>query len=146
MLAVIYKVGCAEIDWKQLSDLYGEVGLVAGHGKSRNITLLQDVFTHSTKVVTAWSDGTLIGAARLLSDGVCYGMIFDVGVLPKFQKLGVGAGLMKEILEGNEHLFVHLTSTFGNEPFYSKLGFKRHKTAMAKYPRKSDYLIDEDNT
>jgi predicted N-acetyltransferase YhbS len=37
---------------------------------------------------------------------------------------------------------IHLTSTFGNEEFYKKLGFKKHKTAYAKYPFQSKYLED----
>jgi len=69
-----------------------------------------------------------------MSDGTCYSTIFDVGVLPEFQKSGIGKGLMQQLLAGLEHTCVHLTSTFGNETFYEKLGFKHHKTAMAKYP------------
>jgi ribosomal protein S18 acetylase RimI-like enzyme len=28
----------------------------------------------------------------MLSDGICYASIFDVGVLPKYQKKGIGKG------------------------------------------------------
>jgi len=41
---------------------------------------------------------------------------------------------MNVLLKGEEHMPIHLTSTFGNEDFYKKLGFKKHKTAYAKYP------------
>ena len=41
---------------------------------------------------------------------------------------------------GLGHTCIHLTATFGNEEFYKNLGFKRHKTAMAKYPYESDYV------
>jgi len=78
--------------------------------------------------------------AALISDGVCYGMIFDVGVLPSYQNKGIGKGIMNELMKGNEQISIHLTSTFGNEAFYGKLGFKKHKTAHAKYPRNSEYL------
>ena len=37
---------------------------------------------------------------------------------------------------------IHLTSTFGNEDFYKKLGFKKHKTAYSKYPFPSKYIED----
>ncbi len=49
---------------------------------------------------------------------------------------------MNELMKGNEHICIYVTSTFGNEPFYSKLGFKKHKTAYAKYPYESEYLED----
>ena len=84
----------------------------------------------------------MVGAGRLISDGICYGTIFDLGVLPDYQKQGIGKGIMNELLRNNEHLCIHLTSTFGNEEFYRKLGFKSHKTAFAKYPFDSKYLED----
>jgi predicted N-acetyltransferase YhbS len=135
-----YKTGFSSIDWSMLVDLYGEIGLVAGHGQRKDIDSIRKAFQASAKVVTAWHNQQLVGAGRMLTDGVCYASVFDVGVLPTFQKRGVGKGLMIELMKGNEHLCVHLTSTFGNEEFYGKLGFRRHKTAMAKYPHDSQYL------
>ncbi len=135
-----YKIGIDCIDWQQLFQIYDEVGLVAGYGKTKDHDKIRKAFEQSYKVVTAWRNEKLIGAARMLSDGVCYGMIFDVGVLPEYQKLGIGKGLIAGLLKENEHLCIHLTSTFGNEEFYRKLGFKHHKTAFAKYPYDSDYL------
>lgn len=116
--------------------------VVAGYGKRKDFDKIRTAFEHSYKVVTAWKIDNLIGAARMLSDGICYGMIFDVGVLPEYQKSGIGKGLITELQKDNSHLCIHLTSTFGNEDFYKKLGFKPHKTAFAKYPYESDYLRD----
>ncbi|MDR3586419.1 MAG: GNAT family N-acetyltransferase [Desulfosporosinus sp.] len=138
---VTYSEGLDCIDWHQLFHLYDVVGLVAGYGKKQDFTKIQDAFEHSYIVVTAWDSDTLVGAVRMISDGICYGMIFDVGVLPEYQKLGIGKGLVTEILKDNSHLCIHLTSTFGNEEFYKKLGFKPHRTALAKYPYESEYLI-----
>ena len=135
-----YKTGTSCIDWNMLTELYGEVGLVANHGKKKESNIVREAFQASHKVVTAWSKDKLIGAGRMLTDGICYGSIFDVGVLPSFQKQGIGRGIITEILKGNEHLCIHLTSTFGNEQFYKNLGFARHKTAMAKYPYATEYL------
>jgi len=135
-----YKTGIDCIDWKMLTELYGQVGLVAGQGKDQDVNLIQKVFKASTKVVTAWNNGKLIGSGRLLTDWQCYGNIYDLGVLPEFQQQGIGKGIMVELMNGLEHLCIHLTSTFGNERFYSKLGFLKHKTAMSKYPYQSEYL------
>lgn len=139
---IIYREGLEYIDWPQLFHLYNVVGLVAGYGKKQEHKKIQSAFEHSYKVITAWYSDILVGATRMISDGICYGMIFDVGVLPEYQKLGIGKGLVSEIQKGNEHLCIHLTSTFGNEDFYKKLGFKPHKTAFAKYPYQSDYLVN----
>ena len=135
-----YRQGCDEIAWSQLGELYQQVGLVAGYGKKGDLKAIERSFRASSKVVTAWNDSKLVGAARAMSDEVCYSSVFDVGVLPEFQRSGIGKGLMKALLSGLEHTRIHLTSTFGNEEFYRRLGFKHHKTAMARYPFESEYL------
>jgi len=132
-----YKTGIACIDWPMLAELYEKVGLGI---RNNDIETIRKAFQASGKVVTAWRGEELLGAGRMITDGIRYGSIFDVGVFPAFQKQGIGKGIMIELLKGNDHLYIHLTSTFGNEPFYGKLGFKRHKTAMARYPHDSDYL------
>ena len=137
---VQYKTGTDPIDWEALGDLYEEVGLVAQFGKKRDLEKIRQAFQNSYKVVTAWKDGKLVGAGRLISDGLCYGTVYDVGVLVSCRREGVGKGIMEALLKGHEHLLVYLTSTFGNEDFYRKLGFKKHKTAYAKYPHESEYL------
>lgn len=51
--------------------------------------------------------------------------------------------IMEKLIEKAPHTCIHLTSTFGHEEFYLKVGFKPHKTAMALYPGKmaeSPYL------
>ena len=135
-----YKTGLSDIDWESLTALYHETNLVVGLGKKKDLNKIREAFENSYKIVTAWESSKLVGAGRLISDGVCYGMIHDVGVLPSYQRAGIGKKIMSMLLEGNDHLYIGLTSTFGNEDFYYKLGFKKHKTALAKYPNESRYL------
>jgi GNAT superfamily N-acetyltransferase len=137
-----YKTGTDVINWKSLIQLYFETDGVVGLGKEKNLIKIKEAFFNSYKVITAWDRDKIIGAGRLLSDGVCYGWIHDIGVLPDFQKKGIGRNIMKELMNGNESLLIGLTSAFGAEEFYYKLGFKKHKTALAKYPGKSIYLED----
>ncbi len=85
-----YKTGTDIIDWESITGLYGEIGLVAEFGKKRDQEKSREAFLNSFKVVTAWEGDKLVGAGRLLSDNICYGMIFDVGILPSFQKKGIG--------------------------------------------------------
>jgi ribosomal protein S18 acetylase RimI-like enzyme len=41
--------------------------------------------------------------------------VFDVGgVLPEYQKRGIGKEILDLIFKGAEHMPIHLTSTFGN--------------------------------
>jgi ribosomal protein S18 acetylase RimI-like enzyme len=137
-----YKTGIDVIDWESLVQLYYETDLVIGLGRARNLEKIKASFLNSYKIVTAWDGDRIVGACRMISDGLCYGWIHDFGVLPEMQKMGIGRKMMEELIKGNETLLIGLTSSFVAEEFYSKIGFKKHKTAMAKYPGKSSYLED----
>lgn len=139
---ISYKLGLEYINWSELFNLYEKVGLLRSFIENREFDKIQSAFRKSYKVVTAWDGEKLVGSCRMLSDGICYGAVFNVGVLPEYQKKSVGKGMMNLLLKGEENITIHLTSTFGNEDFYKKLGFKKHKTAYSKYPFESKYVED----
>lgn len=139
---ITYKSDIESIDWDQLVELYFQVDGVIGLGKKRNLERIKKSFTNSFKVVTAWEDGKIIGAGRMISDGYCYGWIHDIGVLESHRRRGIGKGVMDELMNVDEPLLFGLTSSFMAVEFYNEIGFKKHKTAMAKYPGKSTYLED----
>lgn len=91
-------------------------------------------------VVSAWINEELVGFGTMISDGEMYSSIFDVVIDPKYQKKGIGHTIIDKLMATAPGTCVHLTSTFGNEHFYQKIGFKKHKTAFAKYPWESNYL------
>jgi len=140
---VKYKSGTDLINWTSLVQLYFETDGVVGLGRERNLDKIKKAFLKSYKVVTVWEEDKIIGAGRMISDGVCYGWIHDMAILPEYQKHGLGKRLMEELLNEDENLLIGLTSAFGVEEFYYKLGFKKHKTALAKYPVESIYLEDQ---
>ncbi len=70
----------------------------------------------------------------MITDFEMYSSIFDVVVDPMFQKSGVGKIVMSSLIMKAPNTCIYLTSTFGNEVFYHKLGFRFHKSAMALYP------------
>lgn len=127
--------GISHINFNDLAKLYLDSGL-----GQRDPEVLSKSFANSYKVITVYVDKNLLGAGRMLSDGFRYGMIFDVAVQTKQKKKGIGRKIMDALLEGERDKFIHLTSTFGHEDFYKKLGFRRHKNAYALYPATSDYL------
>lgn len=137
-----YKTGLDEIDWDSLIQMYAEVDLVIGLARAGKIEKIKRSFNNTYKIVTAWDGDRIVGAGRLISDGECYGWIHDVGVHPDYQKMGIGRAIMNKLIDGNQHLLIGLTSSFMAVDFYKKLDFKKHKTAMAKYPGQSTYLED----
>jgi aralkylamine N-acetyltransferase len=137
-----YRTGIDVINWASLIQLYVETDGVIGLARVGNLDRIKEAFLNSYRIVTAWDGDVIVGAGRLISDGTCYGWIHDMAVLPNRQKTGIGRGIVKHLLDGNEDLLIGLTSAFGAVEFYQKLGFKKHKTAMAKYPGTSTYLED----
>lgn len=137
---ITYDSEISNMDWEKLVDLYDETDMCIGLGRMRETDKIRRAYQKSHKFVTAWDSGVIIGAGRMISDGECYGWIHDVAVLPSYRKQGIGRIIVEKLLEDNEELLIGLTSSFEAVDFYTKLGFNKHKTAMAKYPGRSDYL------
>jgi len=126
------------MDWESLVELYCQTDGVIGLGRDRDLPRIRASFLNSHKVVTAWEGDRVVGAARLLSDGICYGWVHDVAVLPSMQRRGIGKRIMEEVT--SESLLYGLTSSFEAVDFYVRMGFRKHKTAMARYRNDSVYL------
>ncbi len=139
---ITYKTGLDIIDWDSLIDLYCATDGVIGLARAGDLVRIQNAFKNSYRIVTAWDGDQIVGAGRMISDGACYGWIHDMAVLPDRQRQGIGRGIVEALLEGNEHLLIGLTSSFDAVGFYRSLGFRKHKTAHAKYPGESAYLED----
>ena len=136
------KTGIEYIDWVQLVDLYVQTGLVGDLDKNKDLAGIKRAFLNSSKIVSAWDGAHLLGAGRMLTDGVVYACILDIAVLPGYRRQGIATAIVQELLVNTQNISVHLTSRFGVEDLYRKLGFKRHKNAFAKYPHESAYLED----
>lgn len=117
-------VGIESVDWQALREL-----LHRGFQQERSLETVQKVFLGSYLCCFAWHDGTLIGAARAISDGFVSSAIYDVVVDPDYQKQGIGRKLMETLLSRLPKRSVMLVSTHGNEEFYRKLGFRKLRTA-----------------
>lgn len=115
----------------QILEIHNKTELKRGYDRRK---IICDAFQSSFAVVTAWKNTQLVGCGRMISDGQMYSGIFDVVIDPEFQKMGIGREIVKRLIAKAPQTCIHLTSTFGKEAFYAKLGFKKHKTAMALYP------------
>lgn len=135
-----YKTDLGDSEWEILVDLYDETNMFLGLGRSRETDKIRRAYDKSYRFVTAWDSNRIVGAGRMISDGECYAWIHDVAVLQSYRKQGIGREIINRLIEGNEELLIGLTSSFEAVDFYTRLGFGKHKTAMAKYPGPSDYL------
>ena len=122
------KFNCANVDWMFVSETLQRVGMAV-----RPPELLQKAFAASAVVVFAYVDGRPVGFGRAISDGAYQAAVYEMAVAPEFQKLGIGAQIMRAILERLPGCNVILYASPGKEGFYRKLGLRRMKTGMARF-------------
>ena len=122
------KFDCTGVDWAFVSETLKRVGMA-----SRPPELLQKSFTASAVVVFAYAAGRPVGFARAISDGAYQAAVYEMAVVPEFQRQGIGAQIMNAILDRLPGYNVMLYASPGKEDFYRKLGFRRMKTGMARF-------------
>jgi len=77
--------------------------------------------------------GQLLGFARVISDGVFYASIWDVAVVPSWQRIGLGRGLMERLLQKLVDDGIPLITLYAERDvvgLYEKLGFKSDQRGM----------------
>lgn len=92
-------------------------------------------FLHSTFVFSAWADGKLVGCVRVLSDLHFRSVIYDLAILPAFQKKGIGTELVRRCREACDSS-EWLVSTDMAKGFYEKIGFQVNKDYFLTIPSK----------
>lgn len=122
------KFDCAGVDWAFVSETLRRVGMA-----SRAPELHRKAFEASHTVVFAYADGQPVGFGRAISDGAYQAAVYEMAVVPEFQKQGIGARIMKAILDRLPDCNVILYASPGKEDFYRKLGFRKMKTGMARF-------------
>jgi len=115
------------IDWTELSELYR----IAPLG-NKSAEHLKCTYANSRFKCFVLNDGKLVGAGRVVGDGIDTAYLCDVVVHPEFQGQGLGKALvlkLKELSAGHRKIILYANP--GKEDFYRKLGFRRMLTAMA---------------
>ena len=122
------KLDCADVNWQFVAETLKRVGMAytesAAHQKS---------FENSQVTVFIRREDQLIGFGRAISDGVFQAAIYDVAILPEYQALGIGAIIIKTIMDKLSNCNFILYASPGKEGFYKKLGFRKMKTGMALF-------------
>jgi len=77
-------------------------------------------------VVSVFDGDKLVGFGRVVSDGILHAMIYEMIVLPEYQRQGIGAHILHMLihrcLEANIR-DIQLFCARGKRQFYEKLGF-----------------------
>ena len=89
----------------------------------RSPAALRRSFEAAQHVTIAWDDGSLVGMARLLSDGVCNAYLLDVWTRSSHRRQGIGSSIVRALLERvpGQHVGLQTDDMSG---FYTALGFQ----------------------
>lgn len=124
----------ASIDWDELATLYRIAPL--GDKSPKDLRL---AFSNSRFKCLVFDDGRLVGAGRALADGIDCSYLCDIVVHPGRQGRGIGGAIIEKLKDlSSAHRKIILYAQPGKETFYSKLGFKRMRTAMAIFHDQGD--------
>jgi len=119
---------CENIDWEQVRDSLNRVGMACREPEGYRLA-----FQGSFCKVFLFDDARMIGFGRAISDGVSQAAVYDIVVLPEYQKMGIGKLLMNSLLEKLAGCNVILYANPGKEGFYATLGFRPMPTALGRF-------------
>ena len=122
------KFDCADVDWQTVADTLKSVNM--GHHAPE---VHQKAFENSYVTVFLYQGGRMIAFGRAISDGAYQAAIYDVAVHPDFQGNGLGKFILQNILARLPECNVILYASPGKEGFYTKHGFRKMKTGMARF-------------
>ena len=94
---------------------------------------LAAVLHNATYVVSAWEGPALVGATRVVSDGVVVAILQHIGVHPAYQHHGLGGELLDRCLARYGHTaIVALVDDPADAGFYARFGFRQADRAMVR--------------
>ncbi|RXZ79722.1 GNAT family N-acetyltransferase [Paenibacillaceae bacterium] len=92
---------------------------------------IQKMIDHADVLITAWSEGKMVGVARAITDFsyCCY--LSDLAVDSDYQKHGIGRELVARVQTAiGEECSLVLLSAPGAVDYYPKIGFSRADKAF----------------
>ena len=111
-------------------------------GWAQEVSTTPDMLAHfnigflgSSHVVTAWDGESLVGCVRVLSDGKFRSVIYDLAVLPTYQRRGIGRELVRRCLERYPDT-EWMVQTDKAQGFYEKIGFAVSGDVFLRFPGK----------
>jgi len=124
---VDYRFTCESVRAPELEELYRATNLGGRAGEK-----IRRAFLKSSVVCFAYDGTRLIGASRAITDGEYHGLIYDVAVLPEYQRHGIGRRMMDELLARLPVWRVMLVADRDAQGFYRSLGFQNYPDVMAR--------------
>jgi GNAT superfamily N-acetyltransferase len=130
-VAVTYRDSEA-IDFEDLARLFDDAGWGA---RTVDAARFEALIKGSRFVVSAWDEGTLVGFARAISDGVKNAYVADVVVRTDHRRRGIGAELVRRLLAGRDDIKFVLRADPALHRWYAELGFAEAPNMLVRKRR-----------
>jgi GNAT superfamily N-acetyltransferase len=100
---------------------------------------VRDALERTWNVTVRDTSGRLVALARVLDDGVFYATLWDMLVLPKYRRRGLGARMLSLVLDrcGSRQI-VSLVATPAGRPLYERAGFAQESRGSVGMLRRSE--------
>jgi GNAT superfamily N-acetyltransferase len=93
---------------------------------NRSLNAIRTLLANTTVCLCVWDGATLIGFGRAVTDDIFRAWIEDVVVDEAHRGQGIGAEIMRHLLERLDHVEEIVLDCHDDLiPFYERLGFKR---------------------
>ena len=132
-MRIEFKFDLEGIDWSKAAEIFKLAPLGV-----RDPNKLRKSCEKSYLVCFAYDADKLIGMGRAISDGEYQAAIYDLVILPEYQRKGIGKRLMEKIHSRLPVETIILYAVPGKEIFYQELGYCKMRTAMAKRIQNED--------
>ena len=111
--------------------------------KNRNIKDLRNCLANSDAIVSLWSNNSILGFGRALSDGSYRSVLWDIVIDHHHQGKGYGKLIVSSLLESkkikqSEKVYL---MTSNQKDFYCQIGFKEVLSQNLLIKRKLDLII-----
>jgi predicted GNAT family acetyltransferase len=126
-MSITYKLDLLGVDWEEVKAKVTKDDFDNG----RTPEQLKASFENSFATCFAYDGETIIGKARVLSDGVCNAYVVDVWTYTPYRHQGIASQMMKHLMEKLEGQHVYLF-TDDAQDFYEKLGFQEQGTGLGR--------------
>jgi len=135
-MAIIYKDAIKDLPNEQLHKMFVMAGWSDGKERPEILAYFNMPFINSTLVISAWDNGQLVGAVRVLSDRIIRSVIYDLIIMPEYQNKGIGKELVKRCIDHYPFSEWLVQTTQDKIKYYEKLGFKINNDAFLTIPSK----------
>ncbi|HDR4375213.1 TPA: GNAT family N-acetyltransferase [Bacillus cereus] len=119
-------------DFNGLLSLYESLGW---NSLKLTVNELERMCKQSWYAIYVFDDKRLVGMGRVISDGVITGIICGVGVLPKYQSIGIGREIVGRLIQHCEQnkVIPQLMCVEKLQSYYESIGFEVFSIGMTKH-------------